>query len=168
MKNFRKHIVTICLILLAASPIVAPIMLLIQQQFVIHEMKEKMEHSVLHTIRIQEDKVEWTREKNECIINGKMFDVHSIIRESGFLLLNGLYDDEETVIIRNLVSTATDNQQENNRAKVIFIFTHLQAVENPDSSMQFDLPTVEQDFNIDLQANIMSAHTFQHYPPPNC
>jgi hypothetical protein len=168
MKTYGKHIVILFLLLLAAAPFIAPVMLYVHQQLVIHEMKEKLEKETLHTIRVNQDIMEWTVTGKECLINGRMFDVKSIVQDGRYLLLTGLYDDEETSIISRLVTTASDAQKETNRATIIFVFTHLQAEENPETLIPVFLPFIQPGFQDFLAAKQLSAHTSLHSPPPDC
>ena len=167
MKISRKHIVTLFLILLAAAPFFVPAVLRIQQMFIIHEMKEKLETESLQVIRIENDSIKWTDFGNECTINGRMFDVKSIQQDGKFSVISGLYDDEETSIILHLANAVPDSRKENQRALVIFGFTHFQVVENPCNVLNFLTIMSLREFSPIPQGKQLSAHTSLHSPPPD-
>lgn len=73
-------------------------------------MREKLEEEKLHTIRIPESQVQWVNKK-EIRLEDRLFDVESFDRNDGYLILTGLFDEEETEL-NNALQESTDKNGE--------------------------------------------------------
>lgn len=62
-------------------------------------MKQKLEKQVLQTVVIPEKDVTWM-DKHEIWVNEQMFDISSVKFENGIYTFTGLYDEEETYIVK--------------------------------------------------------------------
>ncbi len=84
-------------------------------QFVIkHEMKEKLENQMLQTISLKKSDVIWVKKNAEISLNGRMFDIKSITEKNDLIIFKGLFDDEETAIVKFVEQHShkgTNNQQ---------------------------------------------------------
>ena len=79
-------------------PLLFTLLFLFRQQLIRHEMKEKLEEEMLHTIKVPEAEVQWVRSKKEIRLGDKMFDVKSFYVRNGEYVFTGLYDEEETAL----------------------------------------------------------------------
>ena len=62
-----------------------------------------MEESILHTVVLQSDKIQWIRAGEEIELNDRMFDIKDINYHSdGTVTITGLFDEEETALIKQL------------------------------------------------------------------
>ena len=84
----------------------------IKQGVIRHRMKEKLEQQQLQKIVIPESKVIWI-DKHEIRINDCMFDIHSSSLENGIYTFTGLYDEEETRLMKQRDETSGNNEEEN-------------------------------------------------------
>ena len=83
-------------------------------------MKERMEKSLLHTIRIDEDKVVWIKPGKEIFVNGKMFDIKKTEKTNGKVIFHGLYDEEETALKKNI-----ENSMKKDRSSQQYLLSNL-------------------------------------------
>lgn len=92
-------------------PVILPGLLSLQKTFVQWEMKEKLEKEKLHTLKLPAAQVQWAIIGNECIIDGRMFDVKTSREEGNMLVLEGLYDDEETALEKAIAHTSAPEDE---------------------------------------------------------
>jgi len=59
-------------------------------------MRERLARECPDTLRLAESDIRWHRAGEEAEVGGRMFDVVSVVRVEGGLLLTGLFDDGET------------------------------------------------------------------------
>ena len=74
----------------------------LHQLWIRHEMLEKLEVEHLHLITLNLKDLHWEEEGKELMIDGRMFDVNSMKISGDKVLLNGLYDDEETRLFNQI------------------------------------------------------------------
>jgi len=75
-------------------------------------MREQMEEKVLHTVVLSSEKIQWIREGKEIELNDRLFDIKDIVYNSdGSATITGLFDEEETTLIKQL---KTEQDQNNN------------------------------------------------------
>jgi hypothetical protein len=125
MKLSPKHIVLVFMVLIASAPFLLPGSLMVQRAIVIHEMKEKLESSVLQVVEADAASVKWYKQGKECWIDNRLFDVKGFRTEGEKIYLTGLFDDHEKDILSNLGSVSAPLPQEKERTNVIFQITHL-------------------------------------------
>jgi hypothetical protein len=116
-----KKIYTLFLLLLCCLPFFFYASFNIQQIRIQHLMKERLEKQVLHQVIIAENKIQWVKESKEMILDGKMFDIKSIRLENGVYHISGLYDDEETFLVKQLEKQQQSNTTSGNKILVQFI-----------------------------------------------
>jgi hypothetical protein len=76
-------------------------------------MYEKMEQSMLQTIRLDSASIEWKKKGRELVINNEYFDVASIRYEKGIAIISGIFDERETAM-HAAFAKAQEQQQSNN------------------------------------------------------
>jgi hypothetical protein len=78
----------------------------IKQQSIRHEMKEKLEQAIpLHSVTIADKEVVWVKKGKEIRVNGKMFDIKTAKSGNGFTTFTGLYDEDETLLKKQLAES---------------------------------------------------------------
>lgn len=82
-------------------------------------MKEKLEISLLQTITINEKDVVWM-DDHEIWVNEHMFDIHTKKLENGVYTFTGLYDEEETNLVKKHKDTTEKNNEENQLISSLF------------------------------------------------
>lgn len=116
MSNLYKKILSLIFIVALAVPLCYTFFLLVKQKIVQHEMQERLEKEMLHTVTIQKQDIHWTKQGKELQIDNRMFDTQEVVyNEDGSITVIGLYDDEETKLIGKLNKSqqkqnATENQ----------------------------------------------------------
>lgn len=128
MKTVTKKLFNYLLLLLAAIPLIYILIFKFQQQSIRHKMEERLEASVLHTICIPENKVQWMKKGKEIKVDGKMFDIKSFHIQNGVYVFTGLYDEEETALRDNLQYEQEKNSQ--NSKQFTQLFQLLQSIYN--------------------------------------
>jgi hypothetical protein len=76
----------------------------VKQQVIRHGMKEKLELNKLQTISVPANEVVWMDE-HEIFINDYMFDIVSSTLKDGVYTFTGLYDEEETKLLKQRIET---------------------------------------------------------------
>jgi hypothetical protein len=90
-----KKILAATMLFCFAAPIFFLVAFFIKQQYIQHEMREKLEYASLQTITIKRAAFKWVKKDQEIIVNGELFDVESIIINENDVIVTGLFDDDE-------------------------------------------------------------------------
>jgi hypothetical protein len=112
-------------------PLLFALFFLVKQQTIRHEMKERLERELLHTIAVPQDKVVWAKYNKEIIVEGKMFDVESYSIKDSVCVFTGLFDEEETAL-NDLLEKKTNDKNENELLAQLF-----QWLQSPCISLSF-------------------------------
>ena len=131
MRPLLKKLTAFFLLLVGAMPFLFTLFFLCKQQIIRHEMKEKLEEELLHTISLPKDEVVWVKYDQEIIVGDKMFDIKSFSEKNGVYFFIGLFDAEETAL-NDFLEKETDDKNENALSQ---LFQWLQA---PCTSLAFD------------------------------
>ncbi|WP_416440962.1 hypothetical protein [Phnomibacter sp. MR] len=62
------------------------------------DMWQKVEQSMLQTIRIDSAAIHWTKEGRELIVDNEYFDVATIRYEKGVAIISGVFDERESAM----------------------------------------------------------------------
>lgn len=62
------------------------------------DMWQKVEQSMLQTIRIDSAAIHWTKEGRELIVDNEYFDVATIRYENGVAIISGVFDERESAM----------------------------------------------------------------------
>lgn len=109
-------VILICLLFIAAAmPAGFSVIFLVKQQIIRHQMLEKMEVTILQTIRVSASEIRWIKKDKEILYNGKMFDVKTLRLENEQYIIHGLYDDDETSLNRLLDNELSHRNSNGNR-----------------------------------------------------
>lgn len=124
-KGSAKHITTGFLLVLAAMPLVYILFARVHQQSIRHMMKERLESQILQTVVLPEEEILWVKDGKEILVNGRMFDIRSAYLQNGEYVFTGLYDDDETQLLKQL----QNNQQKSNSEDqlLVHLFQFLQS-----------------------------------------
>jgi hypothetical protein len=102
-----------------------PLLLLIffqlQQQWVQHRMKENLESGMLCTIRIKKTEFFELRKGKEILFGERLFDIKEKKDDGDYLILKGLYDQQEDRIndaLKNLGQKKNNDPQNNTMVKL--------------------------------------------------
>jgi hypothetical protein len=107
-----RKITSLLFLLLGILPLLFILSFHIQQHLVREHMKEELERRNLQTLQIPEQDVIWM-DKHEIWVNEQMFDIHSRSLEKGIYTFTGLYDAQETLLVKQHEDATGKNLQEN-------------------------------------------------------
>jgi hypothetical protein len=106
-----KKIAACFLLAIVLAPLGYTFVFQAKQQSIHHYMKEQLEEKMLQTIVLNGEDIKWFKQGKEIVVDGKMFDVKSArYRDDGVVLFTGLFDEEETLLMKQL----RQKQQEEN------------------------------------------------------
>lgn len=86
-------------------------------------MKAKLEHQQLQQITVPASEVIWM-DKHEIWINESMFDIQSFKLENGVYTFVGLYDDDETEIVKDQEKNGRKSKEEAQVLAQLFKWLH--------------------------------------------
>lgn len=116
-----KKITAFFLLLVALAPIVNLFIIPLQQQWIRHRMEEQLESGIQHEVLLAENEVRWIDNGKEMLVDGRMFDVKQIVHQGdGTLRVTGLFDDEESSLLRQLEQNQDKNNTGGNQVLVQF------------------------------------------------
>ncbi|MEY4629146.1 MAG: hypothetical protein RLZZ595_1472 [Bacteroidota bacterium] len=124
MMHFKKYI-SLFLLVLAGLPLIVSCMLAIQQYWIRHEMLEKLENENLQMITLHIDEVKWEKKDKELILGATLFDVKYSIKKNDTILFYGLFDKEESRLLKIVDYNTTNNNKEKTISSIIVFLTHL-------------------------------------------
>ena len=165
MKQLLKKITAFFLLLVGAIPVLFTLFFLIRQQIIRHEMKEKLEQEMLHTILIPEAEVQWVKYKKEIRFRNKMFDVESFTVKDGQFSFKGLYDDDETALNSDFEKN-THQKNEKGYQVLTTLFQLLQNVYSVNSSETLTSENISKEYSPIILQHITSPFINILTPPP--
>ncbi len=122
MKTAAKRVVSCLLLLLAAMPLIYTLVVGVQQQSIREKMKVQLGTHVLQSVTIPVNEVHWIMNGKEIWINGRMFDIRSSHFQNGEYVFSGLYDEDETVLLKQSQKEEQNNSSENKLLVQFFQF----------------------------------------------
>lgn len=125
--KFAQKISSFFILCITVSPLVFGVALLLQQQWIKHEMKEALEKKQLTTIKIHQAELVWYEENEELLIAGEKFDVKEWnIDKNGIATLKGLFDKDEKKLDEVLATSMNKNNTTNLLWQKIFYSVYLE------------------------------------------
>ena len=98
-----KKTISIGLLIASTIPWLFVLVFHIREQVIHHRMEERLEASMIHhTVTIADNEIHWEEKDREIWVDGKLFDIKSSHSENGVTHFTGLYDDEETILKKQL------------------------------------------------------------------
>ena len=113
--------------LLGTTPWLFVFIFLVRQEAIRHEMKEELEKNIpKQVVIIPDSDIHWVKKGKEIFINGRMFDIKTMISRNGFTTFTGFFDDQETALKKQLAEGWTKNAPQRNQllAQLIFSFQY--------------------------------------------
>jgi len=102
--------------MLWAFPFYISICITVKKQGIQEKMKEELTIRKLETIILAEADVKWV-DKHEIWVNNRMFDISQKKLENGIYIFTGLYDDDETELVKK---EKKSGESENNLLLALF------------------------------------------------
>lgn len=166
LKKITKKITAVTCCLLGAFPLLFILFSGFKQQQIRHRMKERLELEMLHTITIAKSDVQWLNEGKEILINGRMFDVKSLLyKDDNTIIVNGLFDDEETVLVK-MVKTSQEKDN-NSTGKLLVKLFQLPTYTHSNLYADILIPTLLiNNFFSGIEQRLNSEYLTILSPPP--
>lgn len=101
-----KKIFTIALLLIVALPLFFSAGFFVKQKLIQFQMKERLQKASLQTVTLPLSDIKWVKKNKEISIDGKLFDVKSLIISGSNAIITGLYDVDENKlheVLKNFV-----------------------------------------------------------------
>jgi len=146
-------------------PLLFTLLFLYKQQLIRHEVKEKLEDKLLHTIIVPEAEVEWVRHNKEISIKDRLFDIKSFSIKNGQYVFTGLYDDEETTLINDFEKN-TEQKNEGEHQVLSTLFQLLQSMYPGYSDETLIFRSISKAYRPLILQNISSPFINILTPPP--
>jgi hypothetical protein len=153
------------LLLAALFPFITLLGFQLHQKAVRHRMKEEMEKQCLHTITLQQQEFHWVEEGKELWVNNRLFDVKSFHVENGTYSFTGLYDEEETSLVKSLQQNEGQRNTPENKLLTEF-FQLLNAPPPGDPTGYFGPSGILTTKFPDKKALLTTRHIATTTPPP--
>jgi hypothetical protein len=160
-----KKIYTLFLLLLCCLPFFFYALFNIQQIRIQHLMKERLENQSLRQLVIAEQDIQWVNEGREILVDGKMFDIKTFHLEKGVYHISGLYDEEETSLVKQLEKQQQSNTTSGNKILVQFIQL-FQSNLSQDFNSGCLLPTLSNNHAAEKDWSLASGSVAVLTPPP--
>ncbi len=166
MKPVFKKITGLCFILATLLPFLLPFSLDIKQEIIRRMMKQKVESArQLQTVIIPQKEVIWIDE-HEIWVNESMFDISSMKFENGLYTFTGLYDEEETRLVKQRNQHSKKGREENKVLSLLFLCFQ-QVLCNDRQAVNSMLPVSRQKHFIFSEKEINTAYPVLTPPPKN-
>lgn len=125
MSVLPRKIAAVWLLVLILAPLSYPFIFRAKQQAIHHKMKERLEEKILHTVILAANNIHWVRPGKEILVGGRMFDIKQTkILPDGSSQFKGLFDDEETMLTKQLLEKQReDNTKDNKQIVQLFQLT---------------------------------------------
>lgn len=124
MMHGKKYI-SLFLLILAGLPLIVSFVLVIQQFSIRHEMLEKLENENLHMITLHADEVKWEKKDKELILGSTLFDVKYSIKKNDTIQFYGLFDKEESRLLKMIDENTSNNHKEKTLTSIAVFLNHL-------------------------------------------
>lgn len=127
-------------------------------------MKEELQHRSLVTLKVAASEVQWM-DDHEIWINNSMFDISSKKLENGIYTFTGLYDKEETLLVKKEREVPAKNAARTHLLAQFFKHLPIGCAVEPASANSISR---ERDFNLYNFLILENPLKEILTPPPQC
>lgn len=137
MQPFSRKIKALVLLVVILAPLSYGCISEIRQELIRAEMREKLEKESLEKLVIHTGDIRWYEHGREIMVHDRLFDVWDIrTLGNGLLELTGLFDEEETRLVRQMEES---REQENQPSGVLAsLFQAMTGADMPADFMSHD------------------------------
>jgi hypothetical protein len=164
----KKTIIAFWLLLLVAMPLIIFSFLQLKQQYIHHNMEEKLEKASLQTITLSSTDFTWVKKHKEIKIGNEMFDVKSYSNNNNKFVFIGVYDAAEKKIKNQINLLLNNNKADKHFSDLLAlkIFQISFLISSTISLEPIILCDLENNYPF-FKENILAANTAINTPPPN-
>jgi hypothetical protein len=102
MLTVRKQPAAFVMLLLVALPLFLAAGIYLKQQLIQYQRIQRFKTTLLETITIKAEMVDWVEAGEEIQIDGNLFDVESFKKVGGDMVLTGFYDYKEQELVKHI------------------------------------------------------------------
>ncbi len=129
-------------------------------------MKEQLEEKMLHSIVLSIKDVNWFKPGKEIVVEGKMFDVKSATyRDDGTIVFTGLFDEEETLLVKQLQQKQQDENTKGNK-QLVQLLQLAQSLPGDDPAGECNWHIITANPFAVYTPSLLNAYTTILTPPP--
>ena len=134
MTDASKKITAFAFIAAGFIPLLLPFLFDIKETIIHQQMEKRLKKlATLQTVVLPEKEVVWM-DDHEIWVNEKMFDISSRKLENGIYTFTGLYDEEETILVKQEKQTSGKDDQQSivlSKALQSLLLLYFRSVEEP-------------------------------------
>lgn len=165
VRPVAKLISTILLLVLTAVPVIYLFVFQAHQRSIRHQMEERLEDGMLHTMTIPKNELRWVKPGKEIIVGENMFDIKSITDQgNGILLVTGIYDYEESSLVLHMKKSQEEENSKGN--KLVQLIQLMVTIPEPDPNDNLFLSQINNDWSHKYTPGLSSPFTNILTPPP--
>jgi hypothetical protein len=164
LRTASKKISSLLFILLGFTPLLFVLFVSLQKKEIRHRMEKELEKGQLQTVVIPENEVIWM-DDHEIWVNSSMFDIQSKQLENGIYTFTGLYDEEETQLVKKEREAAGNSDEQNKLLTQLFKSLPAFCIQQTEHTNY--IPGHDQ-YNFPLSAAPVNPFREIHTPPPRC
>ena len=161
----KKKISSFTFLAITALPYLLFSFFLMKQQYIKWEKRKELQKKPLETIVIAAADVVWFEKGKEIILNNRLFDVASIRQEGESLVIKGIYDGDETHLLKKMHGLSRKQQRKTQESQTFlaWLLTGFHESEAP-SALTLD----SDKLNHQEKPTLSVCTTFLpiHSPPP--
>ncbi len=129
-------------------------------------MKEELESKMLHSITLNSNAIHWVKKGKEIVVDGRYFDVKSIVYTiNGTAIVTGLFDEEETALVQELQKNQKKNNSQGTKQLAQFFQLLLVMPDNPHDNNSGYILLSNQRFPVIAPATVAAFKTILTPPP---
>lgn len=165
MRRRAIYIIQPFFLLLVMLPLLAVSLLHYRQLASQHRGTERLEKEHLQTISIPVASLQWAKPGKEIWVNNQLFDVKSYQYENGVYTFRGLYDEDETLIVKQV--RQENSQQDANNTRVLGqLFKLLHSIYSNTEGEQMLAVDTNSRYYIQNDTSPLALYSIVNTPPP--
>lgn len=158
-----KRSVAFLFLLVVLAPLSYALTVVVKEQVIHWKMRNKLGRDQLLTISLKADEVVWM-DKHEILVDGYMFDISTQKLENGVYTFTGLFDKEETELVKN--HQGHHDRNKDNQTQLLQTVFSLITITGDDSFEETHFNNLERLYPATLTLQIQSPVLDQLTPPP--
>lgn len=152
-------------LLLVMLPVIAVCVLHYRQVVSERRGKERLEREHLQTVSVPQESLRWAKAGKEIWVNNHLFDVKSYRLENGIYTFRGLFDEDETLIVKQV--RKQDQQQNTNNTRLLGqLFKLLNTVYYEQGDNLSPAEDIHSPYFGDKDSPLASLFRIVNVPPP--
>ena len=167
MQMLNRKIQCIFFLGILLLPAVLSLYLYASQIFLQHKMKEELKRCSLVTVAVPASHLHWNLAGKEVRIDGNLFDVKSYELIGNQVILTGLFDEEEDLLIEHILDIQQNNDPDKtNGSLTVFKWLSCFSLYLETDDLNTSLFTIKQQYPLSDTINLFCTKMLIDTPPP--